>query len=123
MAASLSLVYRVSFAFAVVPQTQSRTRPRHAWSAEDHDKECAENFFSWIHAQFPARGENRFPQHFETAKFPQREAKINFFSGKVLLIEAANRLKVAARREKKRACAKIESEIKNGKSAQENAAP
>ena len=60
----------VAFAFAIVPQTQSGTRPRHAGTAEDHNKKCAKNFFGWIHAQLPARRDNGFPQYSETAKFP-----------------------------------------------------
>ena len=51
---------RTCFAFAIIPQTQSRARPCHAGSAEDHNKERANNLSGWIHAQFSARRENGF---------------------------------------------------------------
>src|SRR4029077_14237198 len=103
---------RVAFALTVVPQTQSSARPRHAGAAEDHNKQRAKNFFGWIHSQLPARRENGFREYLKTAKFPQREAKINFFPGKVLLIETAGHLEIASCGKKKRSCAEIEAKIK-----------
>src|SRR5438128_4376592 len=111
------------FAFAVVPKVQSRARARHTTSADDHTEEVAKNLLSGVHSQFPAGREDGFPQHFEASKLPQCQAKINFLANKVLLIEAANRLKVASRGKKKRAGAKIEPKVKAAKQAHKNAAP
>ena len=44
-APSMSFLCRIRFAFAIVPKMQSRARPSHAGPAEDHNKECAKNFF------------------------------------------------------------------------------
>src|SRR5438105_520863 len=111
------------FAFAVVPEAQSCPRARSARATDDHAKEIAKKLFSWVHAQFPSRRENRFRQHLESAKLLQGETEINLFTGKVLLIETADRIEIAPCCEKKCACAEIEPKVHAGKHAQHNASP
>src|SRR6266540_642992 len=114
---------RMLFTFAVVPQAQFRARTRPARTGDDHTEEVAKNLFGWVHAQFPARCENGFPQHLEASKLPYCEAEKNLFADKVLLIEAANRLEIASCGEKKSTRTKIEPKIKHAKYAQQNASP
>src|SRR6266540_6491763 len=114
---------RMLFTFAVVPQAQFRARTRPARTGDDHTEEVAKNLSGWVHAQFPARCENGFPQHLEASKLPYCEAEKNLFADKVLLIEAANRLEIASCGEKKSTRTKIEAKIKRAKCAQQNASP
>src|ERR1700730_229384 len=111
------------FAFSVRPEAQSRSRTHRARSADDHTKEIAEKLLSWVHTQFPSRCENRFRQHLKSAKLLQGETEINLFTGKVLLIETADRIETAPCCEKKRAGTEIEPKVHDGKKAQQNAPP
>src|SRR5262249_49854111 len=96
---------------------QSRARARHARPAEDHNKECAENFFCWIHAQLAHRRENRLSKYFEPANFSQRKAKINFSPREVTLNKPASGREIVPCGEKKCAGAQIEAEINSAKCA------
>src|SRR5581483_11122524 len=107
----------VCFAFTVVPQTQLRPRPGHARSAKYHDKQCAENFFCCIHAQFSTGCYDWFAKHFKPAKLSQCETKINFFSGKILFVEPPGGAEILSRCEKICARAKIEPKIDGAEDA------
>src|SRR5205823_15115346 len=99
------------FPFPVVPEMQFHARTGDTTPADNDTNDVAKNLSRRIHAQFPPWSQNRFPQHFEATKFPQGQTKINFFTDKILLLEAANRIKVASRCEKKCARAEIEPEV------------
>src|SRR5437773_9456789 len=96
------------FAFTVVPQAELCTRTDSAGTADNYAKEFAQKMFRRIHAQFPTRRNNRFPQHFEAAQFFKFERKINFFTSKVLLVESTNDIEVPPCSEKKCAGPKIQ---------------
>src|SRR5262249_41640644 len=99
------------FPFAVVPKAELCTRTDSAGTADDYTKELGQKMFRRIHAQFPTRSDNRFPQHLEAAEFFQLQAKINLFTSKVLLIESANDIEVVPRSEKKCAGPEIQAEV------------
>src|SRR4051794_10591154 len=76
-----------------------------------------------MHRDLARGGRNRVTQNDEPAELPQRERKINFLAGEVLLIEAADRLEVFAAREDERSNTKTEREVGRRKHGQENARP
>src|SRR5215510_2558015 len=108
----------MAFPFAVVPKAKLCTRTDAARTAEDYAKKFRQKILRRIHAQFPARRDNGFSQHFEAAQFFQLEGKINFFTSKVLLIESTNDIEVVPCGEEKCAGAKVPAEINRRKPAQ-----
>src|SRR6266446_731010 len=95
------------FTFAVVPQPQSCARARPARTGDDHSEKVAKKLSSWVHAQFAARRDDRFTQDLESPKIFQCEAEINFFTDKILFIEAASCLEITTGGEKKCAGPKV----------------
>ena len=76
-----------------------------------------------IHAQFPARSNDRFAQDFEAAEPFQRKSEIDFFADKKLLIESADRVEVFAGSKKERTRAEVHGKVNRAEGFHEDAAP
>ena len=111
------------FPFAVIPKIQFFSRARDIRSTEQDRQRLRENVAARIHAQFPARRNNRFAQNFEASKSSQRKTEIDFFADKKLLIESTARIEVFAGSKKKRTGTEIHGKINRAESRHEDAAP